>query len=407
MPELQVDRLGDTLEPRGTRQAGGDEALGTMDTQLAVSLTTADIEDGGSMLSATWSDGRASRFPAIWLADNRPEGRQGTEGQRFVDALELPEIVTVRSASVVAAGVEVAFSCFERPSLFDPSWLREHALDAVSRAARRRATQLWSGALAESLPAETYDSITSDSTALARWLGYVDRLGFALLHGVPARPGMVCEVVGLFGYVRETNYGRLFDVKSLEQPHNLAFTAMALGNHTDNPYRDPVPQLQLLHCLEAAGDGGESVAVDGFAAADRLRREAPGAFAMLARTNVSFRYVEMGVVDLRNAAPLIELDLEGNVRTVRYNNRSIGPLDIEADKVAAFYAAYRQFGRLLHDPAMTVGFRMRQGDLFIVDNRRVLHGRRGFSGGRRHLQGTYADADSLMSKLRILAGRGR
>src|SRR6266581_7532159 len=90
VPELQVGRLGDTLEPRGTRQASGDEALGTMDTQLAVSLITADIEDGGSMLSATWSDGRASRFPAIWLADNRPEGRQGTEGQRLVDALELP-----------------------------------------------------------------------------------------------------------------------------------------------------------------------------------------------------------------------------------------------------------------------------------------------------------------------------
>src|SRR6185437_15241239 len=101
-------------------------------------------------------------------------------------------------------------------------------------------------------------------------------------------------VVGLFGYVRETNYGRLFDVVSVETPQNLAYTAMALGNHTDNPYRDPVPQLQLLHCLEAAGEGGESVVVDGFAAADRLRREAPDAFAMLTRTAVPFRYLESG-----------------------------------------------------------------------------------------------------------------
>ncbi len=51
---------------------------------------------------------------------------------------------------------------------------------------------------------------------------------------------------------------------------------------------------------------------------------------------------------------------------------------------------------------MTVGFRLAPGDLFIVDNRRVLHGRRGFGGGRRHLQGTYADADSLTSTLRVL-----
>jgi [2-(trimethylamino)ethyl]phosphonate dioxygenase len=166
-----------------------------------------------------------------------------------------------------------------------------------------------------------------------------------------------------------------------------------------------VPQLQLLHCLEAAGEGGESVVVDGFAAAERLRREAPDAFAVLTRTAVPFRYVEAGSVDLRHAAPLIELDVAGALRIVRYNNRSIGPLDIDADEMAAFYDAYRRFGRLLHDPALTVGFRLRPGDLFIVDNRRVLHGRRGFSGGRRHLQGAYADADSLTSKLRVLEGR--
>ena len=115
-----------------------------------------------------------------------------------------------------------------------------------------------------------------------------------------------------------------------------------------------------------------------------------------------FRYVEDGAVDLRNAAPLIELDVAGRLRTIRYNNRSIGPLDIDPEEIAPFYAAYRKFGCLLHDPAMTLGFRMGTGDLFIVDNRRALHGRRGFAGGRRHLQGAYADVDSLASKLRVL-----
>jgi hypothetical protein len=62
-------------------------------------------------------------------------------------------------------------------------------------------------------------------------------------------------VIELFGCVRETNYGRLFDVVSVENPSNLAYTGLALGSHTDNPYRDPVPQLQLLHCLEGGGRG--------------------------------------------------------------------------------------------------------------------------------------------------------
>jgi len=373
-----------------------------MDTHIGVSPATVAIEEAGAMLSLTWSDGSASRFPAIWLADNRPEFRRGDEGQRLSDVLELPESVTLTSAAIAGADVEIAFACFEQPSRFPAAWLRAHALDPASRAARRHAVTLWDASLGERIPGETYDAVTSDTAALARWLGSVDRLGFALLRGVPTVPGTVCEVVRLFGYVRETNYGRLFDVISVEQPQNLAFTALGLGNHTDNPYRDPVPQLQLLHCLEAAGAGGESIVVDGFAAAERLRREVPHAFELLARTMVPFRYVEPGAVDLRHAAPLIELDPEGDLRTIRYNSRSIGPIDLDPDAIPNFYAAHRQLGRLLHDPAVIVGFRLQPGDLFIVDNRRVLHGRRGFGGGRRHLQGTYADADALMSKLRVL-----
>ncbi|HEX3501604.1 MAG TPA: hypothetical protein VHT04_19990, partial [Stellaceae bacterium] len=180
-----------------------------MDTRMEVWPATVAIAEGGAMLSLTWSDGRASRFPAIWLADNRAEFRRGDEGQRLSDVLELPEIVTLSRAAIVGAGVEVAFACFEQPSLFAGTWLRAHALDAASRAARKRAVTLWDSALGERIPAETYEAVTGDAAALARWLGAVDRLGFALLHGVPTRPGTVCEVVRLFGYVRETNYGRL------------------------------------------------------------------------------------------------------------------------------------------------------------------------------------------------------
>jgi gamma-butyrobetaine dioxygenase len=215
---------------------------------------------------------------------------------------------------------------------------------------------------------------------------------------------MVCRVIELFGYVRETNYGRLFDVVSVEKPANLAYTGLALGNHTDNPYRDPVPQLQLLHCLEAAADGGESIVVDGFAAAERLRREHADDFALLTGHAVPFRYVEAGRVDLRCTAPLIELDTGGAVRAVRYNNRSAAPFDLPEETVAPYYRAYRRFARLLHDADAVAGFKLAAGDLFIVDNQRVLHGRRGFAAGRRHLQGAYADKDGLLSTLRVLEG---
>ena len=67
---------------------------------------------------------------------------------------------------------------------------------------------------------------------------------------------MVLEVAATFGYVRETNYGRLFDVRVEPDPDNLAFTSREIAPHTDNPYRDPVPTLQLLHCLRDARSDG-------------------------------------------------------------------------------------------------------------------------------------------------------
>ena len=86
---------------------------------------------------------------------------------------------------------------------------------------------------------------------------------FRTAPGVAAEPGRVLEVAASFGFVRETNYGRLFDVRVEPAPGNLAFTSRAIRPHTDNPYRDPAPTVQLLHCLRAAGEGGDTGLVDG------------------------------------------------------------------------------------------------------------------------------------------------
>jgi len=363
----------------------------------------ASLQHSDGEIAIDWADGRRSRFAAIWLLDNRPDGRHGPEGQRLFDVADLPEEPRIADATLACDRIAVRF--IEGPTAtFAVDWLRAHALDEASRAERRPPRRLWDKSLAANLPTGRYADVAKGGRALAEWLREVRDCGFALLTGVPTEPGMVCRVIELFGYVRETNYGRLFDVVSVEKPTNLAYTGLALGNHTDNPYRDPVPQLQLLHCLEAADEGGESIVVDGFQAAERLRRDQPEAFALLTRHAVPFRYVEKGAVDIQTRAPLIELDDEGAVRAVRYNNRSTAPLDLPEATVVPYYRAYRSFGRLLHDADGLVGFKLAAGDLFIVDNQRVLHGRRGFGSGRRHLQGAYADKDGLLSKLRVLEG---
>ena len=49
---------------------------------------------------------------------------------------------------------------------------------------------------------------------------------------------------------------------------------------------------------------------------------------------------------------------------------------------------------------MEVCCKLEPGECFIVDNTRVLHARKGYSGaGSRWLRGCYADKDGLLSTL--------
>ena len=52
-----------------------------------------------------------------------------------------------------------------------------------------------------------------------------------------------------------------------------------------------------------------------------------------------------------------------------------------------WYDAYRHLASIIDDESMEVRFRLEPGDAFIVDNRRVLHARKAYSGtGTRWLQ---------------------
>ena len=145
--------------------------------------------------------------------------------------------------------------------------------------------------------------------------------------------------------------------------------------------------------------------VDGFAAALRLKAEDPNGFLLLSRYNARFRYGVQGTVELRSKRPMIELAADGQLIAINFNNRSVAPItDVPFDDMKRYYQAYRQFAEIIDDPSMAVTFKLKPGECFIVDNRRVLHGRTGFeaSKGSRWLQGCYADMDGLLSKLAVL-----
>jgi hypothetical protein len=195
-----------------------------------------------------------------------------------------------------------------------------------------------------------------DDAVRARFLDAVARYGLGLLRGVPAADGRVLAVAETVGYVRETNYGRLFDVRA-----------------------EPAD---------------------------------PKSFDVLTGTPFPFGYAD-GETELRAWAPLISLSPRGRIAGVRLNNRSMLPLRLPAEEAEAAYAAHRVWAVLLDRPEFRLRLRLAPGDCLVFDNTRVLHARTAFSAaespgtgspgtGERHLQGCYADLDGLLSTLAVL-----
>ncbi|MER5728143.1 TauD/TfdA family dioxygenase [Streptomyces sp. NPDC002138] len=358
------------------------------------------------------------RPPALWLRDNCPcaDCRDPRSGQKLFQITDLPAALAVGSAreSVTALGEpahEVVWAPDGHRSLYPLAWLDAHAPGAGGSHPGDGRTEAdketWAAAdLAGRLPEADWAAYDTDDAVRAHALESVQRLGFVLLRGVPPRDRQVLTVARTFGHVRETNYGELFEVRVEAEPNNLAFTGARITPHTDNPYRDPVPTLQLLHCLANEARGGDSGLVDGFHAAALLRAEDPDAFDVLTRVPAEFAFADART-ELRAQRTLIETDSLGRIREVRFNNRSLATLHQPADLLDAFYRAYRTFAALLLRPELRLDFRLTPGDCLVFDNTRLLHARTAFSeAGARHLQGAYADLDGLASTLAVLRRAG-
>jgi gamma-butyrobetaine dioxygenase len=358
------------------------------------------------MLILEWANGEVAEFASVWLLDNLRDNRDPHSGQRLIDVADLPEQPRIRSAAAHDGAVRIEWESDSRPVSFDLGWLESQVRGGRRHRFEFAAHRWLEGAALDASRDFAWASFADARSNRSLRLDWLMRLlcdGIAFLRGVPSNDAAILDAMRWVGRVFETNYGLVFDVRSVPQPENLAYSDLGLGLHTDNPYREPVPGFQALHALVASPDGGDSLFADGYALAEHLRTTDPDAFTRLTQTPVPFHYRSKDA-ELYAERPLIQLSCRGEVTAVHYNSRSIAPLDLSSREAAAFYSAYRRFAILLREPKLQLKFKLADGDLVVFDNQRILHGRTAFTSARhaRHLRGCYLTRDSVYSEAALL-----
>lgn len=362
-------------------------------------------------LAVELDGGQRFALHPIWLRERCRDARSMDlrTGQRLHDPSDLDPDLSITSVSEPESGLyRIRFSDGHEADLVGRQLLEEAALAPADHDVP--APVLWDATTGQ---VRRFGwTATPDDAQLHEWLRRFLEAGFIVFRGVPVRPGSLLSVGATFGFTRETNFGALFDVRSTAEASDLAYTSLPLDPHTDNPYRDPVPGVQLLHCLVNETSGGLSTLVDGFAAARALEDRDPDAFALLSRTPVRFRYQDEATDLVASAVP-IQRDADGGLVAIHFSPRlDFVPLQ-PPERLDAYYRARRAFDRLLRSPEFEVRFLLAAGELLMMDNRRLLHGRTGFdpAEGVRHLQGCYIDIDGPRSLYRVvrrrLAGKQR
>lgn len=355
------------------------------------------------LLHITWSDGKRAKYHYLWLRDNCPTAFHPVTEERNFDLLSVSDDIHPTAIHIDATSLHIHWSEGDHQSTYSFAWLRRHAYSADFAQDRSHRVTPWDHRFVDQIPDSQHAAIMSDDGALLEWMENLSRYGLAIVRNMPATDAAVVESAERIGYLRRTNFGVTFDVRSVPKPINQAYTSDALPLHTDLPNHETPPGYQFLHCLHNDSVGGESIFVDGFQVLSDLRETEPEAFALLASQQIPFRFHDDNH-DIREHRPVISLNHLGEVIELKYNAHLADVFDLPEEVMHDYYRAYRLLMRKLRDPQYMIQLRLNGGDMVVFDNRRVLHGRCQFdpSTGRRHLRGCYVDRTEFRSRLRVL-----
>ncbi|OBQ70068.1 clavaminate synthase family protein [Mesorhizobium erdmanii] len=361
----------------------------------------------GARIAVELADGRSAKLSTRWLRLACECGECGdtASGKRWLTPADVDKAIHAESFDVSVPGQVTAIWQDGHVSHYDPTVLVGHA--GGSGPARFR-PQLWNNNLTERLSRFAFGAVVAEDEALFQSLRALRDHGIAMLTGVPAGTEATAQVAGRYGPIRETSYGKVFDLISRPDARVAGETARAQIPHTDEPFRYSPPGFIFFHAIRTgAGSGGTSLMVDGFHVAERMRTRTSDLFELLTRHGVTFHREHEGEVFFSAEAHVISLDAAGAVTGIRYNDRCLAPQWAPLDRIDGLIEALAELTRLICDPQNQFQHQLQPGEVLVFDNQRVLHGRSAFDPtlAVRHLRSCNIDRDGVHSAFRTLARR--
>ncbi|XP_070538926.1 gamma-butyrobetaine dioxygenase-like [Ptychodera flava] len=374
---------------------------------------TIEVQDDGRILEVTWRDNTHSRYHGIWLRHNCQcsDCKQAFSGQSLIEVSEIdPSQLKISNAKLIDDMLEVEWD--EGQTVHHGKvpihLLHENCYSEEARRRRKdesRIKQLHGGVI----PRHCYHDIVKSDTAMLSWLQSINDYGLAVVTDIPLHEGAVVEFAELVSPVQFGIYGKTYDIKYNPEPINIAYSSVPLGFHTDYIYLEAPLGVHLLHCLRFDPEvkGGESIFVDAFLVAEELREKHPDHFETLVRVPATFQKIHVDrdfPVYMKFQTPTITVNHEKEIVAVRWGPYFEAPLQVAEEDVLPYYQAQHVFGKLLQQSETRLKYRLQPGECVTFNNRRLLHGREGFTlnGGMRFFKGCYLNIDEVKSKTQLL-----
>ena len=360
-------------------------------------------------LEISWSDQSTSFFHFIWLRDccYCAECGDSYSSKRHIVPSDIPADIHVENMAFDNDALTVSWSGDGHVSRYTGEWLRRNRYDEQSLKERFHQPVLWSSDLNIDTLRITFADACNTDEGRMRLFRTLRDYGLAIVTEGDCEPGSVKHVAGLIGELADSAYTPIFDLSPKSKVRTFGNTMKPVPPHTDEAFRYGPPGVNVLGCVRPADDGGDSLFVDGFAIANKLKRSNPDAFRQLCQHAQTFHRSHESdtgkLVDQRTRQPMISLDDRGEVIGIRVHTRAAGPLFMPADNVESYYAAHSAFSRLMMSTDRQFSYRLKAGESALFDNHRVLHARSDFTDPYRHLQICNVTRETFHEQLRLLA----